>query len=118
MAREVGKPLVLEEFGLDRDQGEYRAGTATHYRDKYYREVFDLLYRRAKAGEPIAGSNFWAWNGAARTNRPDFWWHDGDDFMGDPPQEQQGMYGVFDSDATTIGVIKEYSAKMRALGQE
>jgi mannan endo-1,4-beta-mannosidase len=118
MAREVGKPLVLEEFGLDRDQGEYRAGTATHYRDKYYREVFDLLYQRAKAGDPIAGSNFWAWNGAARTSRGDFWWHDGDDFMGDPPQEQQGMYGVFDSDATTIRVIKEYSAKMRALGQE
>jgi mannan endo-1,4-beta-mannosidase len=116
IAKQVGKPLVLEEFGLDRDDGAYDPKSTTHYRDKYYREVFDILYSRAKAGDPIAGFNFWAWNGAARTKRPNFWWHDGDDFMGDPPQEQQGMYGVFDTDTSTIGIIKEYSGKMRALG--
>jgi mannan endo-1,4-beta-mannosidase len=115
-AKQVGKPLVLEEFGLDRDNGAYDPKSTTRCRDKYYREVFDVLYRRAKAGDPIAGFNFWAWNGAARTSRADFWWHDGDDFMGDPPQEQQGMYGVFDTDASTIAVIKEYASKMHALG--
>jgi mannan endo-1,4-beta-mannosidase len=115
VAKQVGKPLVLEEFGLDRDDGAYDPKSTTNYRDKYYREVFQVLYQREKAGDPIAGFNFWAWNGAARTSRPDYWWHDGDDFMGDPPQEQQGMYGVFDTDASTIGVIKEYAAKMRAL---
>jgi mannan endo-1,4-beta-mannosidase len=118
VAKKVGKPLVLEEFGLDRDEGAYDVKSTTHYRDRYYREVFDVLYSRAKAGDPIAGYNFWAWNGAARTARPDFWWHDGDAFMGDPPQEQQGMYGVFDTDRSTIGIIKEYSDKMRSLGRQ
>ena len=115
IAKKVGKPIVLEEFGLDRDDGAYDVKSTTHYRDKYYREVFDLLYKRVKAGDPIAGYNFWAWNGSARTSRPNFWWNDGDEFMGDPPQEQQGMYGVFDSDISTILIIKEYADKMHAL---
>jgi len=117
IAKKVGKPLVLEEFGLDRDMGAYDVKATTHYRDMYYREVFDLLYKRAQAGDPIAGWNFWAWNGAARTTRSNYWWQTGDDFMGDPPQEEQGMYGVFDSDITTILIIKEYADKMHALNK-
>jgi mannan endo-1,4-beta-mannosidase len=116
VARKVGKPLVLEEFGLDRDQGAYAPGSTTHYRDRYYDAVLALLYEREKAGDPIAGFNFWAWNGLARTTRSDFWWRDGDNFMGDPPQEQQGMYGVFDTDVSTIGIIRSYASKMHALG--
>lgn len=115
LANKMQKPIVLEEFGLDRDDGAYDPKATTHYRDRFYREVFDLLYNRVKAGEAIAGYNFWAWNGSARTTRANFWWNDGDDFMGDPPQEQQGMYGVFDSDVTTILLIKEYADKMHAL---
>jgi mannan endo-1,4-beta-mannosidase len=117
IAKKVGKPVVLEEFGLDRDMGAYDVKATTHYRDRYYREVFDLLYKRAQAGDPIAGWNFWAWNGAARTTRSNYWWQTGDDFMGDPPQEEQGMYGVFDSDITTILIIKEYADKMHALNK-
>ena len=86
-AQEVGKPIVLEEFGLDRDGGAYDVKATTHYRDKFYREVFALLYQRAKAGDAIAGYNFWAWNGVARTTNADYWWRPGNDFMGDPPQE-------------------------------
>lgn len=115
IAKKLNKPLVLEEFGLDRDMGAYNVKSTTHYRDKFYRIVFDTLYTRAKAGDAIAGYNFWAWNGSARTNRENYWWQLGDDFMGDPPQEEQGMYGVFDSDVTTILIIKEYADKMHAL---
>jgi mannan endo-1,4-beta-mannosidase len=115
IAKKLNKPIVLEEFGLDRDMGAYDTKSTTHYRDRFYRIVFDTLYNRVKAGDAIAGYNFWAWNGAARTSRPTFWWQTGDDFMGDPPQEQQGMYGVFDSDISTILIIKEYADKMHAL---
>ncbi len=38
--------------------------------------------------------------------------------MGDPPQEQQGMYGIFDSDVTTILLLKEYSNKMHAISNK
>ncbi len=114
-ANKLNKPIVLEEFGLDRDNGAYDVKSTTHYRDRFYREVFGLVYKRAKAGDGIAGSNFWAWNGSARTIHADYWWRTGDDFMGDPPQEQQGMYGVFDSDISTLRVIKAFSDKMHAL---
>ena len=115
IAKKLNKPIVLEEFGLDRDLGAYDVKSTTHYRDKFYRIVFDTLYQRVKAGDAISGYNFWAWNGSGRTSRENYWWQTGDDFMGDPPQEQQGMYGVFDSDISTILIIKEYADKMHAL---
>jgi mannan endo-1,4-beta-mannosidase len=115
LAKKLNKPIVLEEFGLDRDMGAYDTNSTTHYRDKFYRIVFETLYNRMKTGDAIAGFNFWAWNGSARTTRPNFWWQTGDDFMGDPPQEQQGMYGVFDSDISTILIRHEYADKIHAL---
>ena len=115
LAKKLNKPIVLEEFGLDRDMGAYDTNSTTHYRDKFYRIVFETLYNRMKTGDAIAGFNFWAWNGAARTSRENFWWQTGDNFMGDPPQEQQGMYGVFDSDISTILILNEYADKIHAL---
>lgn len=115
-ANELGKPIVLEEFGLNRDHGSYAIDTGTEYRDRYYREVFDLIHERARAGDAIAGSNFWAWGGAGRTTNADFMWKPGDDFVGDPPQEPQGLYSVFDDDFSTIDVIKAHAEQMRALG--
>ena len=115
LAKKLNKPIVLEEFGLDRDMGAYDTNSTTYYRDKFYRIVFETLYNRMKTGDAIAGFNFWAWNGAARTSRENFWWQTGDDFMGDPPQEQQGMYGVFDSDISTILILNEYANKIHAL---
>lgn len=114
-AKKIGKPIVLEEFGLDRDDGAYDPKATTHYRDRFYRDVLAVLYQRARAGDAIAGFNFWAWNGMARTHNADYWWKTGDAFMGDPPQEQQGMYGVFDSDTSTILIIREFAGKFRAL---
>jgi len=71
------------------------------------------MLESAQKGEPSAGYNIWAWNGAARTTRSNFWWQQGDDFMGDPPQEEQGMYGVFDTDLSTIAIMKEYNARFQ-----
>lgn len=117
-ANEMKMPIVLEEFGLDRDMGSYDIKAKTHYRDKFYQHVFDVLLPRMKKGEAIAGYNFWAWNGAARTNRPNYWWQEGDDLMGDPPQEQQGMYGVFDTDKSTIKIIQKFNKEIHKLNKK
>lgn len=116
-AQQMGKPIVLEEFGMNRDGGAFTPSSTTKVRDRYYGEIFALLEQRAAAGAPIAGSNFWAWNGAGRTKNADFMWKPGDDFVGDPPQEAQGLYGVFDSDASTIAIIKTHAMKLRALNK-
>jgi len=42
-------------------------------------------------------------------------WKAGDAFVGDPPQEAQGLYCVFDSDASTIAIIREYAQKVATL---
>jgi mannan endo-1,4-beta-mannosidase len=116
-AQQMGKPIVLEEFGFNRDGGSFAPDAATSFRDRYYGDIFKLIEQRAAAGAPIAGSNFWAWNGAGRTTNADFMWKPGDDFVGDPPQEAQGLYGVFDTDASTIAIIKAHGEKLEAIGK-
>jgi mannan endo-1,4-beta-mannosidase len=115
IAQQLNKPIVLEEFGVDRDGGAFNAAATTHIRDRFYREVFELIYRRARTGDAIAGYNFWAWGGAGRAAHADFMWQEGDDFTGDPPQEQQGLNSIFDSDVSSVLLIKEYSDKMHSI---
>jgi mannan endo-1,4-beta-mannosidase len=114
-ANKMGKPVVLEEFGINRDGGVYSPAATTIYRDRFYTAVYGLLSRRAAAGDAIAGSNFWAWGGAGRTHNADFMWKPGDSFVGDPPQEAQGLYCVFDSDASTIAIISAHARQMSGL---
>lgn len=115
LARTLGKPIVLEEFGLDRDGPSFSIKATTHWRDRFYQEVFDIVVGAAAKGEPTAGFNFWAWGGAGRAANPDFWWKPGDDFLGDPPQEEQGLYSVFDSDASSLKLIKHAADRLHAL---
>ncbi|HET9864578.1 MAG TPA: cellulase family glycosylhydrolase [Steroidobacteraceae bacterium] len=114
-ANRMGKPIVLEEFGINRDGGSYDPAATTVYRDRFYTRIYGLLARRAAAGDAIAGSNFWAWNGAGRTHNADYMWKPGDAFVGDPPQEPQGLYGVFDSDRSTIAIIAAHAGQMNRL---
>jgi mannan endo-1,4-beta-mannosidase len=114
-ANKMRKPIVLEEFGINRDNGEFRPSATTQYRDKFYAAIFQLLAKRAAAGDAIAGSNFWAWGGTGRTRNADFMWKAGDSFVGDPPQEAQGLYCVFDSDASTIRIISTHARQMSTI---
>jgi mannan endo-1,4-beta-mannosidase len=114
-ANRMGKPIVLEEFGINRDGGSFEPSATTVYRDRLYQEIFGLLARRAAAGDAIAGSNFWAWGGVGRTDNPDFMWKAGDSFVGDPPQEPQGLYCVFDTDASTVKIISTHARQMSTI---
>jgi mannan endo-1,4-beta-mannosidase len=115
LARKLNKPIVLEEFGLDRDGASFDIKASTTIRDRFYGEVFGLIQRRAAQGDPVAGWNFWAWGGAGRAANADYWWKPGNDFVGDPPQEEQGLYSVFDSDVPSLVLIKDHADKLRAL---
>jgi mannan endo-1,4-beta-mannosidase len=114
-ANQMGKPIVLEEFGINRDAGSFEPTATTVYRDRFYQGIFGLLARRAAAGDAIAGSNFWAWGGVGRTRNADFMWKPGDAFVGDPPQEAQGLYCVFDTDASTMRIISAHARQMSGI---
>jgi len=116
LARRLGKPIVMDEFGLGRDNAEILPGTSTRARDRYYRLIFRILEDSARAGAPIAGSNFWGWGGEGRAQHPDGMWRMGDPFVGDPPQEPQGRNSIFISDTSTIRIIREHGLQMLKLG--
>lgn len=107
-ARELNKPIVMEEFGLPRDQHTYTLRDKTTSRDRYYQYVFERVLESARQGGPLAGANFWAFGGTARPNPSREFWQPGDDLMGDPPQEEQGLNSVFDTD-TTIPLVSRYA---------
>jgi mannan endo-1,4-beta-mannosidase len=115
-ARKLGKPAVLEEFGLGRDRGSFDPGAPVSDRDRYYVEVFEQVYQAALKGLPMAGVNFWAWAGEARPLEPfGGLWKPGNAWLGDPPHEPQGWYSVYDRDLETQQVISDYAAKLAAL---
>src|SRR3546814_1346956 len=63
--------LVIEEFGFPRDGETYAPGTSTTWRDRFYAMIQNRVEASWRAGGPIAGSNFWAWNGEARAAHGD-----------------------------------------------
>ena len=106
LAAKYGKPVVLEEFGFPRDGFLFKQGTPTESRDAYYRHVFNRVAKSAEEGGLFAGSNFWGWGGLAEQSQTNLYWHSGDDYCGDPAQEQQGLNSVYIGDESTIAVIK------------
>jgi mannan endo-1,4-beta-mannosidase len=116
LARQLQRPIVLEEFGLDRDSGRIAIGTPTTARDRYYNLVCSVLLDSSRAGSPIAGSNFWAWGGEGGGNNPDGMWRFGDPFLGDPPHEPQGRNSIFITDTSTMIIVRSHAFKMMRLG--
>ena len=116
LARQLNKPIVMEEFGLGRDGGVFQLGTPTTARDRYYTLILRSLYDSARVGAPIAGYNLWAWGGEGFAQHPDGVWRKGDPFVGDPPQEPQGRNSIFLSDTPTLRIIRENATKMMRLG--
>ncbi len=115
LATELGLPLVFEEFGFPRDGEVYAPGTPTTFRERYYRTIHDAVEASWAGGGPVMGSNFWAWNGEARAAHADARFKDGDHaYMGDPPHEPQGWYGLFDTDEAMLALVRENAAKTAA----
>ena len=110
LARRLGKPLLVEEFGFPRDGEAYDPDSSIRFRERFYNVVYDAVEASWEAGGPLMGSNFWAWNGEARAAHPDARFRDGDlAYMGDPPHEPQGWYGNFDSDDALLVLVRVHA---------
>jgi mannan endo-1,4-beta-mannosidase len=105
----LDKPLVVEEFGLPRDFHAFQEKTPTTFRDQYYTSVFNALMKGVETKQGIAGANFWAFSGKGRPSlNHAMWWKRGDDLLGDPPMEEQGLNSVFDNDISTWNIIDSF----------
>lgn len=109
----LNKPLVMEEFGYPRDGFSFSPESTTKGRDGYYKFVFSLVADNAEQGGRFAGCNFWGWGGYAKPRHEQ--WQVGDDYTGDPAQEQQGLNSVFITDSTTLAVVNGQVARMAKL---
>lgn len=109
VAVKLNKPLVIEEFGLPRDDQSFDPASRTTLRDKYFAKVLAFV----RTSPHIAGANFWAFGGTARPVKGQLFWKQGDSYMGDPPMEEQGLNSVFDSDRSTWSMIETHARRSR-----
>ncbi|MEM7655020.1 MAG: cellulase family glycosylhydrolase [Bacteroidota bacterium] len=114
-AEAMGMPVVLEEFGIARDQDDHDPAASVNWRDRYYQDMFEEVLNWSRKGKALAGCNFWAWGGQGRPRNPKAIWQKGDDFIGDPPHEYQGWYSVYDQDASTLEILKTYARRLEEL---
>lgn len=108
IAERLRKPIVLEEFGYSRDGLSFDLSSTTKARNSYYQFVLDLPHSMPA----LCGINFWAWSGFAHPSHER--WQRGDDYCGDPSQEEQGLFSVFLSDSATIGIIRNAVLGLRS----
>jgi len=110
IAAKLNKPIVFEEFGLPRDSFSFVPGSAVSIRDQYYDFSFSRVLKSAESKGLMAGANFWTFSGTGLPNpdRADNMWKSGDDYLGDPPQEAQGLNSVFYNDPT-MELVKKYN---------
>jgi mannan endo-1,4-beta-mannosidase len=106
------KPLVLEEFGLPRDHGNYSPDSPATAREEYFRRMFSQVAESCQAGRALQAANFWTWTGEGRATAPE---NSAAKFLGDPPCEPQGLNSVFDTDAGTLAVIAAANGKLSGL---
>jgi mannan endo-1,4-beta-mannosidase len=112
-ARTLGKPLVLEEFGIARDRDElfglYDPRAAVAARNRFFAAMYAEVETSARRNGPLVGDCLWTWGGRARP---------GDSWIGDPPHEPPGWYSVFDSDESTLDLIRKHAAVLRTAAPE
>ena len=109
IAERLHKPLVVEEFGFPRDSVAFSRNSSVSMRDRYYRAMLSQISGQKDSGSMLAGFNFWGWGGLAVPSQDHLMWQPGDDYTGDPAQEEQGLYSVFASDTSTVAIIREFA---------
>jgi mannan endo-1,4-beta-mannosidase len=115
LARRLGKPIVLEEFGLTRDRGAVEAGTPTVARDGFFSFISEVLLGEMRSGSPLAGSNFWTWGGEGHAPPAVVPGESAASAPGDPPHEPQGLNSVYDTDISTLAVVQEHARLLDGL---
>jgi mannan endo-1,4-beta-mannosidase len=111
---QIKKPLVIEEFGMPRDNFSFSLQATVIYRDRYFESVLQHLMKSRKTNSSIAGINFWAFGGIGKPAKNETaFWKEGDDLLGDPPMEEQGLNSVFTSDSSTWQLISKYAGILK-----
>ncbi|MEO6668313.1 MAG: hypothetical protein ABIN36_02485 [Ferruginibacter sp.] len=111
VANKLKKPLVIEEFGLPRDGHSFDLSSTTSFRDKYYQSIFTELQNSKNNSAALGAVNFWSYGGIITPTHTR--WQKGDDYIGDPPMEEQGLNAVFNGDKSTWELVRLFARKLK-----
>lgn len=114
LGRKHKMPVIIEEFGFPRDGRQYHLEAPTTCRDRYMENIFKQIVQHCHEQDVLAGCNFWAWGGFGRPASGHIYWQRGDEYLGDPAQEEQGLNAVFDTDST-VSLIKRYTNQIHTI---
>lgn len=111
-SNEINKPLVLEEFGMARDnwknQGSayiYSTTCSTMHRDEYFTHLFEIVFDSFKRRTGFAGLMPWSYGGLFDTETQKY--NSFDMILaGDPPQEPPGWFSILFKDSTLDLMLK------------
>jgi mannan endo-1,4-beta-mannosidase len=109
VANNLNKPIVIEEFGLPRENEELFVNTSVANRDVFYNYIFTQVLESKQNNGPLQAANFWGFGGEGQAVNESGKWSPGDPLTTDPPQEPQGLNSVFSSDKTTLAIIRKYN---------
>jgi len=112
IATDLGKPLVLEEFGIARDGASYSPQATTTSRDRFLALVGETWLASIKRHGAFQGFNVWSWSGEAEP-REDWGvvWNPGEPMIGDNPSEPQGWYSISEADRETVNLLTSLAAQ-------
>lgn len=115
IAEKYSKPMVIEEFGYPRNNHKFTPDDGTSCRDKFYSYIMGEVVKNARSKGLLAGCNFWAWGGYGRPSAKHVYWQKGDDYLGDPFPEEQGLNSVFNTDKSTFEVIRSCTSQLNEI---
>ena len=104
ICRQINKPLIIEEFGLHRDGNAFNPESNVYNRNAYYRFIFNNIERYE-----LAGFNFWGGIALPENVNENGFMQPGNAYSADPPQEEQGLYGVYKTDSSTWKIIRNFN---------
>lgn len=113
VANSLQRPIIIEEFGLPRENENLNAGTSSVYRDQFYSYIFDRVVESAKNNGPLQAANIWGYGGEGKAVNKNGKWNPGEPLTTDPPQEPQGLNSVFNGDKSTLEIIKKYNLQLK-----
>ncbi|OOG77582.1 beta-mannanase [Flavobacterium sp. A45] len=113
VAQDLKRPIIIEEFGLPRENESLVNGTSVANRDVFYNYIFNRVAESVANKSVLQAANFWGFGGEGKPVMTDGKWNPGDPLTTDPPQEPQGLNSVFSSDKSTLELVKKYNLELK-----
>ncbi|CAN1572033.1 hypothetical protein MCETHM1_03305 [Flavobacteriaceae bacterium] len=113
VANHLKRPIIIEEFGLPRENEGLTTTALVTNRDVFYNYIFQRVAESHKSNGALQAANFWGFGGEGKAVNKDGKWNPGDPLTTDPPQEPQGLNSVFSADKTTLEIVKKYNLLLK-----